>query len=91
MFVNYERTCGVFRTQPVEKERPSQQTTEQSSVYSWQNTELRVQVKGLLGLKNRKHNSFFTTRKIMIRSKSNSAHPVDAEAGFMMATATNNS
>lgn len=42
-------------------------------------------MKGLLGLKNRKYNSSFAKGKI-IMSKSNSAHLVDAKAGFMMAT-----
>ena len=36
-------------------------------------------------MENRKYNSFFAMRKILVRSQSNSAHTVDAEAGFMMA------
>ena len=65
--------------------REDQDHRKQENIPSGENTELRARANVLFGVENRKHNSFFIIRKIMMRSQGDGDHPPDAENGFMMA------
>lgn len=64
--------------------REDQDHRRQENIPLGKNSELRAQVKVLLGLENRKCNSFLAMRKIM-RSQSDGDHSLDVEARSMTA------
>lgn len=65
--------------------REDQDHRKQENIPSGENTESRARVNVLLGVENRKHNSFFIMRKIMMKSQSDGDRTLDAGNGFMMA------
>lgn len=72
-----------FRREPVGKGRPTQWNTGEHGAESATERISRLGKQEVF--------FFLCHEKTMLKSPSDSAHPVDAEAGFMMATEENNS